>query len=67
MIIDKFSERHIGPRRNDIKEMLSEVNVNSIQQLINETIPEKIHLKSAMKLPEALSESRFSEHMKGHY
>jgi glycine dehydrogenase len=65
MSIDKFSDRHIGPRGNDIKEMLSAVNVNSIQQLIDETIPDKIHLKSPMNLPEALSESRFAEHMKG--
>jgi len=65
MSTDKFSDRHIGPRGNDIKEMLSVVNTTSIQQLIDETIPEKIHLKSAMNLPEALSESRFAEHMKG--
>ena len=65
MSIDKFSDRHIGPRGNDIKEMLSAVNVSTTQQLIDETIPKKIHLKTAMNLPEALSESRFAEHMKG--
>jgi glycine dehydrogenase len=45
--------------------MLSLVNASSIEQLINETIPEKIHLGREMSLPEALSESRFIEHMKG--
>ena len=65
MSIGKFSDRHIGPRGNDVKEMLSLVNASSIEQLINETIPEKIHLGREMSLPEALSESRFIEHMKG--
>ena len=65
MSIDKFADRHIGPRRNDVKEMLSLVKASSIKQLINETIPAKIHLGREMNLPDALSESRFIEHMKG--
>jgi len=64
MSIGKFSDRHIGPRSNDFKEMLSQVNASSIEQLINETIPAQIHLDREMSLPEALSESRFIEHMK---
>ena len=64
MSIGKFSDRHIGPRSNDVKEMLSQVNASSIEQLINETIPAQIHLDREMSLPEALSESRFIEHMK---
>ena len=54
-----FSDRHIGPRKNDISEMLEMVNASSIQQLIDETIPQKIHLKTQMNLPSALSEIRF--------
>jgi len=65
MSIGNFSDRHIGPRGNDFKEMLSLVNASSIEQLINETIPGKIHLGREMNLPDALSESRFIEHMKG--
>ena len=65
MSIGKFSDRHIGPRSNDVKKMLSQVNASSIVQLINETIPAQIHLDREMSLPDALSESRFIEHMKG--
>ena len=64
MSTGKFSDRHIGPRSIDFKEMLSQVNASSIEQLINETIPAQIHLDREMSLPEALSESRFIEHMK---
>ena len=60
MSIDKFSDRHIGPRENDIKQMLSVVNASSIEQLINETIPAQIHLENDMNLAEerALSAER---------
>ena len=64
MSLYNFSNRHIGPRDNDISEMLEVVNASSIKQLIDETIPQKIHLKNQMNLPVALSESRFIEHMK---
>ena len=45
MKINNFSDRHIGPRDNDIKEMLKVVKADSLSQLIDETIPKQIHLK----------------------
>ena len=60
-----FSNRHIGPRKNDVSEMLKLVNASSIESLIEETVPNKIHMKKKMNLPNSLSESRFIEHMKG--
>jgi glycine dehydrogenase len=44
--------------------MLEKVNSATIKELIDETIPKKIHLTAQMNLPQALSESRFIEHMK---
>jgi glycine dehydrogenase len=64
MSIYNFSDRHIGPRDNDVFKMLEVVNASSIKELINETIPQKIHVKKQMNLPSALSESRFIDHMK---
>ena len=64
MRVNKFSDRHIGPRCADIEKMLKLVNTDSLEQLISETIPDRIHLESEMNLPEALTESRFMEHMK---
>ena len=58
-----FSDRHIGPKFNNVSEMLKIVKASSVKQLIDETIPAKIHLKKEMNLPDALSESRFIEHM----
>ena len=34
MVVDKFSSRHIGPRGNDINEMLSVCGASSLEQLI---------------------------------
>ena len=59
-----FSDRHIGPRKSEISTMLKSVGVDTINDLINQTIPSHIQLNSDMDLPEPLSEHRFIEHMK---
>ena len=63
MSIYNFTDRHIGPRNHDIEKMLKVVDVKSVDQLIEQTVPKKIHLKKEMNLPPALSESCFIEHM----
>ena len=59
-----FSDRHIGPRDTDIKAIMKYVGVNSIEELIDQTIPKHIQLNSKMDLPKPMSEIRFIEHMK---
>ena len=59
-----FADRHIGPREEDISNMLKVIEASSMEELIKETIPKRIRLKQDMNLPEELSESRFIEHMK---
>ena len=46
MSIYNFSDRHIGPRNEELNEMLEVVEASSIRQLVEETIPHKIHLKN---------------------
>ena len=38
----EFESRHLGPRENDVKTMLQTIGVESIEQLISETVPSKI-------------------------
>ncbi|NAS32303.1 aminomethyl-transferring glycine dehydrogenase [Flavobacteriaceae bacterium R38] len=59
MKTDVFATRHIGPRENDIPQMLKVIGVDSLDQLIYETIPDDIRLKSDLDLPKALSENEF--------
>ena len=64
MKLYNFSDRHIGPRNSDVQQMIEKIGITSINQLIEETVPSQIMLNRDMDLPEAMSEIRFSEHMK---
>lgn len=52
----EFTSRHIGPRENDVKLMLNTIGANSIDQLIDETVPKGIRLKKPLDLPAGRSE-----------
>ena len=56
---DRFVTRHLGPRENEIKEMLDFVGVSSIEELIEQTVPENIRLTEPMKLKEGLTERKY--------
>lgn len=45
MATEKFLWRHIGPRPEDIENMLKVVGVSSLDELIEQTVPESIRLK----------------------
>ena len=63
MSTKKFSERHIGPRENDVKSMLSVIGVASIEELINQTIPSKIRLKKELELTAPMTEYEYLNHI----
>ena len=65
MNTDVFALRHIGPRESDHTEMLKTVGVESIDQLIYETIPDNIRLKKELNLASAMSEQEYLEHIHG--
>jgi glycine dehydrogenase len=56
---DKFALRHIGPKEQEISKMLTALEVDSIEELLSQTIPEEIRLKQPMALREGISEFRF--------
>ena len=53
---ENFKDRHIAPNEADTKAMLETVGVNSIDELIEQTVPATIRLKQGLNLPEAKSE-----------
>jgi glycine dehydrogenase len=59
MAKDRFVDRHIGPRATEITEMLQKIGVNSADELINQTIPQHIRLKSELRIDNAISEIEF--------
>ncbi|MGH8871274.1 MAG: aminomethyl-transferring glycine dehydrogenase [Acidimicrobiia bacterium] len=52
---ERFADRHIGPRPDDIEKMLATIGAASLDDLISETIPGSI-LDTDLDLPPALSE-----------
>ncbi len=61
---NNFLYRHNGPREDDVKKMLSEMQVASLDQLINEIIPENIRAEKTLDIPNSMSEAQFTEHIK---
>ncbi|PJB14002.1 MAG: glycine dehydrogenase (aminomethyl-transferring) [Flavobacteriales bacterium CG_4_9_14_3_um_filter_32_8] len=63
MATEKFYTRHIGPRESDLKEMLTVCGVSSLDELIEQTIPNKIRLKNELDLAPAMSEYEYLNHI----
>ncbi len=56
---DQFINRHIGPSAEDLKKMYETIGVNSIGELMDETIPDNIRMEGGLDIPEALSEFEY--------
>ncbi|UPL48781.1 aminomethyl-transferring glycine dehydrogenase [Hymenobacter sublimis] len=56
---DVFVDRHNGPDDAAVAQMLRTIGVESIDQLIDETVPAAIRLKKPLNLPAALTEQAF--------
>lgn len=63
MKTNAFALRHIGPRPEDMAEMLKTVKADSIEQLINETFPDAIRLKEDLNLAPAMTEYEYLSHI----
>jgi len=58
---EQFVFRHIGPNQNDVELMLKELNAETLDTLIDQTIPSKIRLKEKLNLNEPLTEFEFTK------
>jgi glycine dehydrogenase len=61
---DKFVSRHNGPRAQEVNEMLEKIGVSSVDELINQTVPEQIRLKKPLKVGAALTEYQYHKHLR---
>jgi glycine dehydrogenase len=53
----EFIYRHIGPSEEEQQKMLNVIGYNSLENLMDNTVPEKILLKDDLKIDEPLSEN----------
>ena len=47
---DRFPERHIGPRPEDVEGMLGELGIDSLEALVEEVIPAPVRRKNTLAL-----------------
>lgn len=64
MLSDKFVNRHNGPRKNELPLMLKTIGVKSLDELIDKTVPSEIRLGRSLRLPEAMTEYEYLNHLK---
>jgi glycine dehydrogenase len=61
---EKFENRHNNSDPNDRLAMLQTIGVQSVNELISQTVPDKIRLSKALDLPKAVSEAQFLKEFK---
>ncbi|MCL2040527.1 MAG: aminomethyl-transferring glycine dehydrogenase [Bacteroidales bacterium] len=64
MITNNFLNRHVGPRDAEVQDMCKTIGVQSVEQLIDETVPSAIRLKNPLPLPEGINELEMLNRMK---
>lgn len=63
MKTDLLTNRHNGIQESDLPVMLEKIGVESLDELINKTIPANIRLKEPLPLAAPMTERAFAEHI----
>lgn len=63
MKTDLLTNRHNGIDEKDLPIMLKKIGVESLDELINKTIPSNIRLQEPLPLADPMTEREFSEHI----
>ena len=63
MKIDLLPNRHVGINSTDESVMLKKIGVESIDKLIEQTLPANIRLKGALNLPAPMTEYEYANHI----
>ena len=61
---DAFVRRHIGPSSAETDAMLKALNVTTLDELIEQTVPNSIRMKHELRLPEPLNEQDYLRELK---
>jgi len=61
---DVFVNRHNGPSDLDVSKMLNDLNLSSLDELIDNTVPVTILLDKELELEKEMSETEFLKHFK---
>ena len=61
---EQFVDRHIGSSQDEISQMLHAIGINSIEELINFSVPKSIQSKDKLNIGDGLSEKTLIEKLK---
>ncbi len=61
---DQFVNRHIGIAEENLQDILETIGVETLDQLINETVPENIRLEKELNVEEAMTEFEYLNMLK---
>ena len=64
MITNNFISRHLGIKNNDLPQMLEKIGVADMEQLMQETVPDKVRLNSPLQLADGINEHEYINHLK---
>ncbi|MBV1929520.1 MAG: aminomethyl-transferring glycine dehydrogenase, partial [Gammaproteobacteria bacterium] len=63
---DNFISRHIGPNAKEIAEMLTTLEVGSVNDLMDKAVPDSIRMKGDIPLHTAMNETQALEKLRGY-
>ncbi|MEO0731878.1 MAG: aminomethyl-transferring glycine dehydrogenase [Bacteroidota bacterium] len=62
---DRFQDRHLGPDATATAAMLDTIGVDSLDELMDQTVPANIRDRKPLAVPPAISEYHYLQHLKG--
>jgi len=64
MNTQNFINRHNGPSDSDVKKMLKRLKIDSVDELIDQTIPKNIRLENNLDIEDCMSEYEYLKYIK---
>ncbi|MEO7823531.1 MAG: aminomethyl-transferring glycine dehydrogenase, partial [Gemmatimonadaceae bacterium] len=61
---DSFVHRHVGPDPSDVAAMLETLGYGSLDELIDQTVPERIRFRRGLALPKGMTEPEVLTHFR---
>ncbi|MDR9488078.1 aminomethyl-transferring glycine dehydrogenase [Salibacter sp.] len=58
-----FERRHIGSSEQDVQEMIEAIGCNSLDELVDRTVPEQIRMQKPLDISKAMTEFEFTNHI----
>jgi glycine dehydrogenase len=60
----EFARRHIGPNEQETRQMLKTIGEPDLNTLVDKTVPPTIRMNTVLRLPAAMSENEYLQHIK---